>query len=155
VDLRRTGCGHAAAAARLAAPPDGHGGTVIKDFRNFLLRGNVIDLAVAVIIGAAFGAVVKSFTDDILMALIAAIFGQPTFQSITIDVGDGQVFVGRFINAVITFVIVGFALFIVIKSFETLQERRRRGELAPEETPAPTDEAVLLAEIRDLLKQRA
>jgi large conductance mechanosensitive channel len=131
------------------------GERVLKDFRNFLMRGNVVDLAVAVIIGAAFGVVVKSFTDDILMALIAAVFGQPSFQSITIDVGDGEIFIGRFINAVINFLIIGFALFVVVKTFANLEARRRRGELAPEDTPAPTDEAILLAEIRDLLKQRA
>jgi large conductance mechanosensitive channel len=129
---------------------------VLKDFRNFLLRGNVVDLAVAVIIGAAFGAVINSFAQDVLMAFIGALFGQPDFSSITIHVGDeGRVGIGLFLNAVVNFVIIGAALFFVVRTFETLQNRRRKGELAPEETPAPTDEAVLLAEIRDLLKQRA
>ena len=128
---------------------------MLKEFRNFLMRGNVLDLAVAVIIGAAFGVVVKSFTDDVLMAFIAAVFGQPSFQSITIEVGDGEILIGSFINAVINFLIIGFAVFLVVKTFSNLEARRRNGQLAPEDTPAPTDEAVLLAEIRDLLKQRA
>jgi large conductance mechanosensitive channel len=128
---------------------------VLKEFRTFIMRGNVLDLAVAVIIGIAFGAVVGAFTDGILMAFIAAVFGQPSFDSITIDIGDGELLVGAFITAVVDFLIIAFALFLIVKTFSALDARRRRGELDPAETPAPTDEAVLLAEIRDLLKQRA
>ena len=127
---------------------------MLKEFKAFIMRGNVLDLAVAVIIGAAFGLVVQAFTDGILMAFIAAIFGQPSFESITIDIGDGELLVGEFLNAVINFLIIAFALFMIVKTFAALETRRRSGELSPEETPAPTDEALLLAEIRDLLKQR-
>jgi large conductance mechanosensitive channel len=128
---------------------------VLKEFRNFIMRGNVLDLAVAVIIGAAFGFVVQAFTDGILMAFIAAIFGQPSFDSITIDIGDGKLLVGEFLTALVNFLIIAFALFLIVRTFSSLEARRRRGELAPEDTPSPTDETVLLAEIRDLLKQRA
>jgi large conductance mechanosensitive channel len=100
---------------------------ILKEFRAFILRGNVLDLAVAVILGTAFGAVVKSFADDILMALIAAIFGKPDFSEVILDIGDGQIKIGAFINTVITFLIVAGALFLIIKTFNELQARRARG----------------------------
>src|SRR3954453_16538364 len=105
---------------------------MLKDFKKFIMRGNVLDLAVAVIIGAAFTAVINAFANGILMNLIAAIFGQPNFDSITIHVGDGRLEVGRFFTALVNFLIIAVALFLIIRTFETLQERRRRGE-APEE----------------------
>ena len=129
---------------------------MLQEFKKFILRGNVLDLAVAVIIGAAFGVVVNAFTNGILMNLIAAIFGQPSFDSIVIDVGDGQLLVGAFLTALVNFIIVAFALFLIIKAFEKLQNRRRSGTSPEEDAPIPSDEALLLAEIRDLLRsQRA
>jgi large conductance mechanosensitive channel len=86
------------------------------------------------------------------MNLIAAIFGQPSFDSIVIDVGDGQLLVGAFLTALVTFLVVAFALFLVIKAFDQMQRRRRAGGSPEEDTPAPSDEALLLAEIRDLLR---
>lgn len=125
---------------------------MLREFKAFVLRGNVVDLAVAVILGVAFNAVVQSFADGILMNLVAAVFGQPTFDSITTDVGDGVLLTGAFLTAVVRFVIIAFALFLVVKAFNALQERRRRGDTPVEDAPAPSDEAVLLAEIRDLLR---
>lgn len=125
---------------------------MLREFKAFVLRGNVVDLAVAVILGVAFNAVVQSFADGILMNLVAAVFGQPTFDSITTDVGDGVLLTGAFLTAVVRFVIIAFALFLVVKAFNALQERRRRGDAPVEDAPAPSDEAVLLAEIRDLLR---
>jgi large conductance mechanosensitive channel len=125
---------------------------VLQDFKRFALRGNVLDLAVALIIGAAFTAVVNAFANGILMNLVAAIFGQPSFDSIQIHVGDGALLVGAFLTALVNFVIVAFALFVVVQAFTRLQRRRESGQLREEDLPAPTDEAVLLAEIRDLLR---
>ncbi len=115
---------------------------MIKDLKNFLLRGNVVDLAVAVIIGVAFGAVIVSFTDDILMQIIAAIGGQPDFSTLTINIGDGVIRYGAFINAVISFVIIGTVLFFVVKAYEKLVPKK----------DAAAKEVDLLTEIRDLLK---
>ena len=100
---------------------------MLQEFKKFILRGNVLDLAVAVIIGAAFGAVITAFTNGILMNLIAAIFGQPSFDSIVIDVGDGELLIGVFLTAVVNFLIIAFALFLIIKTFEQMENRRRSG----------------------------
>lgn len=125
---------------------------LIDEFKQFIMRGNVLDLAVAVIIGVAFGVVVTSFTNGVLMNLIGAIFGQPSFDSLVLDVGDGQILYGAFLTAVVNFLIIAFALFIVIKAVSALQGERAA---EPEEVPAPTDEALLLTEIRDLLQAQA
>jgi large conductance mechanosensitive channel len=127
---------------------------MLKEFRKFLLRGNLLDLAVAVILGLAFNAVVNSFANDVLMNLIAAVFGQPTFDSITIGLGDGRILIGRFFTTVVNFVIIGFALFVVVQAFERLQQRRLFGQTAPEDEPTPSDEVALLTQIRDLLAAR-
>ena len=101
---------------------------MIKGFKEFILRGNVVDLAVAVVIGAAFGAVVKSFVDDVLMQLIAAIGGQPDFAGLTISIGSGVIKYGSFLNALITFFFVAAAIyFAVVMPLNKLAERRARG----------------------------
>lgn len=118
---------------------------LLDEFKAFVTRGNVIDLAVAVILGIAFGAVVASFTDDILMAFIGAIVGEPNFNDLTFDIGDGVIRYGAFITAVVNFFIIALALFFVIKA---INQFVRKGE-AP-----PTDEVRLLTEIRDELRAR-
>ncbi|HEU5083082.1 MAG TPA: large conductance mechanosensitive channel protein MscL [Acidimicrobiales bacterium] len=130
---------------------------MLQDFKKFIMRGNVVDLAVAVVIGVAFQAVVNAFVNYIINPIIAAIFGKPDItqvMNITLresDEGDAVLSIGGFLQAVLDFLIIGAALFLVVKSFEKLQERRRRGDEPVEETPTPSDEAVLLTEIRDLL----
>jgi large conductance mechanosensitive channel len=124
----------------------------IEDFKKFILRGNVIDLAVAVVIGVAFNAVVQSFANDVLMQFVAAIIGEPNFNDLTFDIGEGVIYYGRFITALVNFLIVAFAVFVAVKAFERLQNLRKTG--VTDDTPAPSDEAVLLAEIRDLLRAR-
>jgi large conductance mechanosensitive channel len=116
----------------------------LKEFRDFINRGNVLDLAVAVALGIAFGLVVTSFVDDILMQIVAAIFGQPDFSSLTIDLGDASLRYGAFLNAVIYFLIVAFAVFLVIKA---------KNALASEQAAGPT-EIELLTQIRDELRGR-
>ena len=125
---------------------------LVQEFKQFIMRGNVLDLAVAVIIGAAFGAVVTAFTNGVLMNLIGAIFGQPSFDSLVLDIGDGNILYGAFLTALVNFLLIAFALFMIIKAISAMQ-RKRADE--PEEGPAPTDEALLLTEIRDLLRAQA
>jgi large conductance mechanosensitive channel len=120
---------------------------VLQEFKDFINRGNVIDLAVAVVIGGAFALVVTSFTDDVLMQIVAAIIGEPDFSSLTFDLGDSVIRYGAFITALINFVIIAFAVFLVVKAVNAAQ-----GEQAEEEAgPSETD---LLAEIRDELKSQ-
>ena len=124
---------------------------LLKDFRAFIMRGNVLDLAVAVVIGIAFNAVVNSLVNDVIMQLIAAIVGKPNFNDLTFTIGSGVIYYGRFLTALVNFLIIAATLFVIIRAFETLQDRRRRGDVEEEVVP-PTDEVVILKEIRDLLK---
>jgi len=127
----------------------------LADFKSFIMRGNVVDLAVAVIVGAAFNAVVQSFANDVIMGFIGAIFGKPNFKDVSLHVASGRVNIGNFITAVVNFVIVAFAVFLAVKAFEAMQKIRRRG--GPEVEPAVelTVDQELLGEIRDLLRERA
>lgn len=137
---------------------------MLQDLKKFLMRGNVVDLAVAVVIGAAFNAVVNAFVEFIINPIIAAIFGQPDITSVmnitlresdSPDVADTILSLGGFLQSLLDFLIIGISLFIVVKAFEKMQDRRRRGEMPEEDTPTPSDEAVLLSEIRDLLRTQA
>ena len=102
---------------------------MIKGFKDFILRGNVIDLAVALVIGLAFAAVITSFVDDILMQIIAAIGGQPDFSSLSFKIGEGVIKYGAFLNAVIAFLLVAAAIyFIVVVPMNKLAERRAKGQ---------------------------
>ncbi len=122
----------------------------IAEFKAFILRGNVLDLAVAVVIGAAFTLVVNSFADDVLLQIVAAVFGKADFSSMFLTVNDTPIRFGAFFTALVNFVIVALGVFAVIKGVATLQNlRKREDELV--ESPAPSDEVLLLAEIRDLI----
>ena len=102
---------------------------MIKGFRDFILRGNVVDLAVAVVIGAAFGAVVTSFVDDILMQIIAAIGGQPDFSGLSFKIGEGVIKYGSFLNAIIAFLLIAAAIyFVVVAPMNKVAEYRSRGQ---------------------------
>ena len=124
---------------------------MLKEFKNFLFRGNLLDLAVAVVLGTAFAAVVKAFTEGIITPLIAAVGGQPSFADMKIDVGDSAILYGAFLDTVISFVIVAAVMFLILKAASRAQKLRATTDEPSEETPPPSDEAVLLAEIRDLL----
>jgi large conductance mechanosensitive channel len=126
---------------------------VLKDFKAFLLRGNVVDLAVAVVIGAAFGAVVTSLVKDIITPLVAAIGGQPDFSRLSVTINHSQIMYGMFLNAIIAFVILAAVIFFfVIKPLNTLMARFASGK---EKAPAAKDpQLVVLEEIRDSLKKR-
>jgi large conductance mechanosensitive channel len=136
------------------------------EFKAFIMRGNVLDLAVAVVIGAAFKAVVDSLVNDIVAPIIGAIIGKPNFNSLVLNlrgcstnsksvrICNGTVAYGSFLTNIFNFLIIAAAIFVMIKTFERLQALRKRdGDEA--DSPVPSDEAVLLTEIRDLLRERA
>jgi large conductance mechanosensitive channel len=107
----------------------------MKGFKQFLMRGNVVDLAVAVVMGAAFGAVVTALVKDLITPLIAAIGGKPDFSNIKFTVNSSQFLIGDFINALVSFVLIGVAVYyFVVLPMNTLMARLRRGEAPPDPT---------------------
>ena len=122
---------------------------MLQEFKKFIMRGNVVDLAVAVIIAGAFGGIVTSLTNDILMPIIGTFIGE-TFSSLSFEVNGVDVMYGRFIQAIINFVIIGFVVFMIVKGMNAVQKKKEEAPAAP---PAPTKDQELLTEIRDLLKK--
>ena len=140
---------------------------MLNDFKKFLLRGNVVDLAVAVVVGAAFGAVITSLVDNLINPIIGLVGGQDfsdlaiTLKSATSNADGSEqdpavvLGYGAIISAIINFVLVAGAIFfLIVKPLNVIAERRKKGEEPAEDTPAPSDEAVLLSEIRDLSAAR-
>jgi large conductance mechanosensitive channel len=131
---------------------------VIKEFRDFIARGNVMDLAVGIIIGAAFTAIVSSLVNDLINPLIGAIVGGLDFSAYQFVFGEGENAAtfryGAFLTAVINFLIIAWVVFLLVKGINKARAVVDTSEKAPEETTLPTQEEVLI-EIRDLLKQRA
>ena len=139
---------------------------MFKEFKEFIAKGNVMDLAVGVIIGGAFGAIVKSLVDDVLMPIIGAIFGGLDFSNYfaplsgnvtagTLDAAKEQGAVlayGSFITAVINFLIIGFIIFLIVRAVNNLNRAQEEEEVAA--PPEPPAEEVLLTEIRDILKKQ-
>jgi large conductance mechanosensitive channel len=108
---------------------------MLSGFRQFVLRGNVIDLAVAVVIGGAFGAVVTAFVADLLTPLIAAVIGAPDFSALTLTVNGSRFLIGHFLNALLSFVLIAAAVyFVVVAPMNALAARRSRGEAPPTPT---------------------
>lgn len=131
--------------------------SMMKEFKEFAVKGNVVDMAVGIIIGAAFGKIVSSFVGDVIMPPIGALLGGVDFTGLVFTVkeavGDAPAVVisyGKFVQTVIDFTIIAFAIFIAVKAINTM---KRKEEEAPKAPPAPSAEEVLLAEIRDLLKE--
>lgn len=122
---------------------------MLKEFKEFIMRGNVLDLAVAVVVGGAFTAIVTALVDHIIMPIVAAVTGNATVDEITIAVGPATLGVGAFLQAIIDFVLIALVLFLMIKAITTIGDRFKRDE-EPEEVEAPTAEAYL-EEIRDIL----
>jgi large conductance mechanosensitive channel len=143
---------------------------MLSEFKAFAMRGNVVDMAVGVVIGVAFGAIVSGFVDQILMPVLGLVTGGMDFSDMFILLREGDplgpypsleaakaagavvIGYGAFVNALVNFVIVAFALFLLVKTINTL---RRTEAAAPAPPPAPSKEELLLAEIRDLLARRA
>ena len=122
----------------------------LKEFREFAIKGNVVDLAVGVIIGAAFGKIVSSLVADIIMPVIGIIIGGVHYEDLVFEVGDAQVTYGKFINNVLDFIVIAFVIFMMVKAINHL---RRKAEEEPKAAPPPRQEQ-LLEEIRDLLKRK-
>ncbi|MDF2924130.1 MAG: mscL [Paenibacillaceae bacterium] len=122
-----------------------------KEFKAFALKGNVFDLAVAVIIGAAFGKIVTSLVNDIIMPVVGLLIGGVSLQNLQYEYGDAVLKYGAFLQTVVDFFIIAASLFFVIKLAGKL---KRKEEAKPQEPPAPSKEVALLTEIRDLLKQK-
>ncbi|MGC9354255.1 MAG: large-conductance mechanosensitive channel protein MscL [Mariniphaga sp.] len=142
---------------------------MLKEFKSFAMKGNVLDLAVAVIIGGAFGKIITSFVNDVLMPPIGMLLGNRDFGNMRVILKNAQEAVmqgddivtpaiaevsiryGAFVNTVLDFIIVAFAIFMVIKAYNRMKKKE---EAAPAAPPAPSKEETLLAEIRDILKQK-
>jgi len=138
---------------------------MMKEFKEFAVRGNVIDMAVGIIIGAAFGKIVTSLVNDLLMPVIGKLLGNVDFAQFFVVLGDGEfktieaakgagvptINYGLFINIVIDFIFVAFAVFMLVKGINALKRRQAEAPAAP---PAPSAQEVLLTEIRDLLKHK-
>ena len=123
----------------------------MEEFKTFALKGNVVDMAIGVIIGGAFTSIVNSLVNDIFTPLIGVITGGWDFSNMVITVGTANVMIGSFINAVISFLIVALCLFSLVKAMNKLIKKK---ETEPAPAPAPSEDVVLLTEIRDLLKNK-
>ena len=129
---------------------------IVKEFKDFISRGNVIDLAVGVIIGGAFGKIVSSLVDNILMPLIGILLGGIDFTNLSVKIKDATINYGLFIQNVIDFIIVAFCVFLLVKfvnKLSSISDRKKKKEEKKEESVKPAD-IVLLEEIRDLLKKQ-
>jgi large conductance mechanosensitive channel len=122
----------------------------VKEFREFAVKGNVVDLAVGVIIGGAFGKIVSSLVGDIVMPFVGVLIGGVRFESLAFSVGHAQIKYGSFIQNLVDFCIIAFVIFLIVKLINHL---RRKHEGEPQAAPPPRQEQ-LLEEIRDLLKKR-
>jgi large conductance mechanosensitive channel len=117
--------------------------TLITDFKKFLLRGNVVDLAVAVVIGTAFTALIKALVTDLITPIIALIFGKPDFSTLSFTINNSHFLYGDFINALITFVSIALAIFVfVVKPVNVMAERRARGAVEPDTDVRPCTECL-------------
>ena len=126
----------------------------MKEFKEFIAKGNVMSMAVGIIIGSAFTAIVTSLNQDIITPLLGLILGQVDFTSLSITVGEASVLYGNFIQALITFLITAFTLFLILKAFNRFAEKKEAAEKQQPAEPAPVPEDIqLLTEIRDLLKK--
>lgn len=145
---------------------------MLKGFLEFINRGNVLDLAVAVIIGGAFGAITSSLVDQVIMPVVGMLIGGVDFSELGIILTDRELYgsvgeavaagapviqLGAFLNTIINFLIIAFVLYLVIRAYNNMQERFRRQKTTEQEVApaAPTNEELLLTEIRDLLKQQS
>ena len=142
---------------------------LVKEFKEFIMKGNVIDLAVAFIIATAFKSIITSFVNDVLMPPIGLLLGGVDFADLKVVVKEGSeaimsgdhvvtpaisevaISYGVFINTIIDFIIIGFAIFMIIKAYNKSQKKKEEAPAAP---PAPSKEEILLAEIRDILKEK-
>lgn len=143
---------------------------MLNEFKKFINKGNVVEMAVGLIMATYFGAIIKSLVNDIIMPPIGMILGNVDFSKLALVIQEGQpesaegagdaiaqvaISYGNFINTIITFLIVAFCIFMVVRAYNNMKERfeKKEAEAAPAAPPAPSKEEVLLGEIRDLLKK--
>jgi large conductance mechanosensitive channel len=127
---------------------------MLNEFKAFIARGNVMDMAVGIIIGAAFTAIVTSLVDDLVNPLIGLIIGGVDFSGISVGLGDAQFMIGNFINAVIKFLIIAWVVFLLVKGVNRVSGMAKKEEAPAEEAPKGPTQEELLVEIRDALKAR-
>ncbi len=120
------------------------------EFKEFISRGNVVDLAVGVIVGGAFSTITNSLVEDIVMPILGILTGSISFSNMYVTIGTAQVTYGNFIQAVLNFLVMAFVVFCLVKGINKLHRKKE----APAAPPAPSKEEVLLTEIRDLLKEK-
>lgn len=135
--------------------------SILKEFKTFAVKGNVVDMAVGIIIGAAFGKIVSSFVGDVFTPALGLLIGGVDFSDLVITLKAAQgdipavvIAYGQFIQTIIDFIIIAFAIFMGIKGINRLKREEEAAEEAPAEPAAPSNEEVLLSEIRDLLKHQ-
>lgn len=124
----------------------------LEEFKSFAMRGNVMDLAVGVIVGGAFGSITTSLIDDIIMPVVGIFVSESSFADLSLEVVGAVITYGNFIQAVLNFLIMAFVVFCMVKAINKLH--RTEPEAAPPPPPAPSKEEQLLTEIRDLLKEK-
>lgn len=131
---------------------------MLQEFKKFILRGNVVELAIAVIIGTAFGRITTSLVNDVLMPILGIFVGGINFTDLKIVIKEAYgetaelaLYYGNFIQSIIDFLIIGFAIFVIIKLINSMHRKKKE----PDVPPAPSKEEILLEEIRDILKERS
>lgn len=125
---------------------------MLEEFKKFIMKGNLVEIAVGLILALAFTEVVNALVDGIISPIVGAVFGVPSFKDKTLEIGDGVLLYGAFIDAVIQFLIIGFVLFLIVKAYNKAKDMRKGTPEAEDDTP---DDIVLLREIRDALQNRA
>ena len=125
----------------------------INEFKDFISRGSVLDMAVGVVVGGAFSKIVTSLVDNIIMPLVGIILGGHDFSSLTIRVKDAHIYYGLFIQNIVDFLIVALCLFLVIKAINKMKSLKKKAEVNEEKT-VKSEEVLLLEDIRDLLKKK-
>lgn len=125
---------------------------IISEFKDFISRGNVVDLAVGVIVGGAFSKIVTSLVNDVLTPLIGIVLGGVDFSSLSLDIKSAKIMYGSFIQNIIDFLIIASCVFLFVKVINTLSKKNKKEEVKVKEEPKKSDDILLLEEIRDLLK---
>ena len=132
----------------------------MQEFKEFISRGNVVDMAVGVVVGSAFTAIVNSLVKDVIMPIIGMLFGGIDFTGLKYvitpaegDVAEAAIYYGNFIQNIVNFLLVAFAIFVVVKAMNSFHKKKEEEPAAPPPPPADPDDVVLLREIRDLLKK--
>ena len=126
----------------------------LEEFKKFIARGNVVDMSVGVIVGGAFKAIADSLTADIIMPILGIFVGKVSFADLSITIGDAVITYGNFLQAILNFLIMAFAVFCMVKAINSFRKKEEETPATPPAPPEPSAEEKLLMEIRDLLKEK-